>query len=76
MTLQELQELRKELTRHDYRYYVLCQPTIGDCAYDKLYRQYLDALEEIIGEDTHSLETQSLYPEWVLKEFKGQIPNV
>ncbi len=75
MTLKELKELKMELTRHDYRYYVLSTPAIGDCLYDKLYRQYQDAIEELIGEDTHSLETQSLYPQWVLDEFEGVEPT-
>lgn len=75
MTLIELIELKKELTRHDYRYYVLFQPTISDQAYDMLYKKYEKAVKELIGLDTRSLETQSLYPEWVQAEFKDSIPR-
>ena len=72
MTLQKFQQLRKELTRHDYRYYILNQPTITDQYYDKLYREWQD----LCGEDTHSLETQHLYPEWVKEEFSGVKPRL
>jgi len=66
------EELRKELTRHDYRYYILFQPIISDQEYDKLYRKWQD----LCGVDTHSLETASLYPEWVKEEFKGINPKL
>src|SRR5690606_19227965 len=38
-------ELREELNRHNYLYYVLDQPEISDAEYDRLYRE-LVALEE------------------------------
>lgn len=38
-------ELREELNRHNYLYYVLDQPEISDAEYDRLYRE-LQALEE------------------------------
>ena len=37
--------LRAEINRHDYQYYALDQPTIGDRDYDQLYQELLD-LEE------------------------------
>src|SRR5574337_397276 len=37
-------ELRQELREHDYRYYVLDQPTVSDAEYDRLFRE-LEALE-------------------------------
>src|SRR5260221_1284676 len=40
--LQRIEQLRKELRAHDYRYYVLAQPTIADEAYDKLMRELQD----------------------------------
>ena len=40
--LQRIEQLRKELRAHDYRYYVLAQPTIGDEEYDKLMRELQD----------------------------------
>jgi NAD-dependent DNA ligase len=72
MTLQKFQALRKELTRHDYRYYVLFQPTISDQLYNKLYREWQD----LCGVDTHSLETEGWYPQWVRDEFKGVKPRL
>jgi DNA ligase (NAD+) len=35
-------ELVKELTEHDYRYYVLDDPIIDDFTYDRLYRELLE----------------------------------
>lgn len=40
-----LQELRAEITRHDYQYYVLDAPIISDAEYDELFRS-LQALEQ------------------------------
>ncbi len=67
----ELQKLRKELTRHDYRYYILNNPIITDQQYDKMYRKWQDLIN---SEDTHSLETEGLYPQWVKDEFSGVEP--
>ena len=74
MTIEELQALRKELTRHDYRYYVLNQPIIPDQNYDMLYREYEDELTKLIGKDTRSCELPYEYPEWVKWEFKDAKP--
>jgi len=41
----EIQKLRKELTHHAYRYYVLDDPEISDAEYDRMFRK-LQALEE------------------------------
>src|SRR6478672_12985343 len=38
-------ELRRELERASYEYYVLDRPTVSDAQYDKLYRELVD-LEE------------------------------
>jgi DNA ligase (NAD+) len=40
--VKKAEKLRKELTEHDYRYYVLAQPTISDEHYDKLMRELQD----------------------------------
>ena len=71
MTLEKLQALRRNLTRYDYRYYVLFQPTISDQAYDMLYKEYEVGLIELIGKDTRSLELASDYPDWIHQEFIG-----
>ena len=43
--IRRIEKLRDELRRHDYRYYVLAQPTISDERYDELMRE-LQILEE------------------------------
>ncbi len=42
--LKQIEQLRKTLDEHNYRYYVLDDPTISDFEYDKLLRQ-LEELE-------------------------------
>ena len=37
--LAEAQRLRAALERHNYQYYVLDQPLVGDAEYDRLFRQ-------------------------------------
>lgn len=38
----EAERLRRELTQHNYRYYVLDDPLISDAEYDGLFRQLVD----------------------------------
>ena len=40
-----IEELREEIRKHDYHYYVLNQPLISDAEYDRLFRE-LQELEE------------------------------
>ena len=42
--LQQIEQLRKTLNEHNYRYYVLDDPSISDFEYDKMLRQ-LEELE-------------------------------
>jgi len=37
--IKQIERLRKEIRRHDYRYYVLNQPKISDRQYDKLFAE-------------------------------------
>jgi len=46
---QQIASLRSELREHNYRYYILDNPTIGDADYDRLLRR-LDELEHQLGE--------------------------
>ncbi len=41
-TIKELEELRKTIRYHNYRYYALDDPEISDAAYDKLFNRLLD----------------------------------
>jgi DNA ligase (NAD+) len=56
-TEQRLRTLRKEIERHNYRYYVLDDPEVSDSEYDRLMRE-LSALEvehpELITRDSPS----------------------
>lgn len=69
MALLELQELKKELTRHDYRYYILFKPIISDQAYDMMYKEYEQSLVTLVGLDTKSNEDIDCYPQWVKDEL-------
>jgi DNA ligase (NAD+) len=37
--MRRIERLREQIRKHDYRYYVLDRPTIGDAAYDALLRE-------------------------------------
>lgn len=41
---QRIHQLRAELDEHNYRYYVLDEPSVPDAEYDRLFRE-LQALE-------------------------------
>ena len=37
--IQEAQQLRADLNRHNHRYYVLDEPSIPDAEYDRLFQR-------------------------------------
>lgn len=74
MTLAKLRLIKRNLTQHDYRYYILNQPIISDQEYDMLYKEYERGLVELIGKDTRSLERKEEYPQWVRDVFVGRQP--
>ena len=48
-------ELREEINRHNYRYYVLDDPEISDAEYDRLFRELVDletAHPELLQQDS------------------------
>ncbi|MBT8064510.1 MAG: NAD-dependent DNA ligase LigA, partial [Gammaproteobacteria bacterium] len=53
-----IEALRAEIAQHDYRYYVLDEPSIPDAEYDRLMREL------------QSLEAK--YPEWITSESPTQ----
>lgn len=55
---QRLEELRRELRYHNYRYYVLNDPTVSDYEYDRLMKELLSI------EESH--------PEWVTPDSPSQ----
>src|SRR5215475_536760 len=62
-------QLIDEIRRHDYAYYVLAQPTIGDQEYDRLYHELIDLetkFPELVSPDS---PTQRVGGQ-PLKEFK------
>jgi DNA ligase (NAD+) len=70
--VRRIEELRKQIERHDYSYYVLDSPEITDNQYDKLYRE-LEELEKQYPElVTSDSPTQRVRGE-PLKEFKEVI---
>lgn len=56
--LKRLESLRSEISAHDYRYYVLAQPTISDLAYDALMLELV--------------ELERLHPELVTPDSPSQ----
>ncbi|MDT8334614.1 MAG: NAD-dependent DNA ligase LigA, partial [Desulfurivibrionaceae bacterium] len=53
-----LEELRREINRHDYLYYVLDNPEISDGEYDRLFRELLvleEKFPELVTEDSPSM---------------------
>ena len=46
MIEQEILQLREELNKHNYNYYVLDNPTIPDSEYDKLLHRLIKLEEE------------------------------
>lgn len=53
-----IEELRRLIREHDYRYYVLAQPVISDYEYDKLYKELV--------------ELEKTYPEYVTPDSPTQ----
>jgi DNA ligase (NAD+) len=43
---QEIAELRREIARHNYQYYVLDDPVVSDAEYDRLFRRLLQLEKE------------------------------
>jgi DNA ligase (NAD+) len=43
---EEIEKLRKELTEHNYRYYVLDDPTVDDFTYDAMMRRLIQLEQE------------------------------
>jgi DNA ligase (NAD+) len=44
-----IEELREQIRRHDYLYYVKGRPEISDAAYDRLLRELSDLEDEHPG---------------------------
>lgn len=53
-----IEKLRKEIHEHDYRYYVLAEPSISDAAYDSLMRELV--------------ELESAHPEFLTPDSPSQ----
>jgi DNA ligase (NAD+) len=56
----EVAELRQEIARHNYRYYVLDDPLVSDAEYDKLFRRLLQLEKEHPGLATPDSPTQKV----------------
>ena len=53
-----MQELKSQIREHDYNYYVLQQPTVGDYEYDQIYAELLKIEQE--------------HPDWVTPDSPSQ----
>ena len=45
--IKRIEQLRKELHEHNYRYYVLNQPTIGDQDFDFMMKELQELMDEL-----------------------------
>lgn len=55
---QQLEDLREQLRDHNYRYYVLDNPSVPDAEYDRLFRQLQQLEQEHPDLITHDSPTQ------------------
>ena len=51
----KITELREQILKHDYNYYVLAEPVISDENYDKLFKE----LEKLETENPHLITPDS-----------------
>ena len=58
MSKQQIKKLRDELNEHNYRYYVLDDPTVSDAVYDQLFQK----LKEL----------EALNPQWITSDSPTQ----
>ncbi|CUT02568.1 NAD-dependent DNA ligase adenylation domain-containing protein [Candidatus Kryptonium thompsonii] len=45
--IERIEQLRKEIREHDYRYYVLAEPIISDFEYDMLMRELIELEKQL-----------------------------
>jgi DNA ligase (NAD+) len=64
-----IEELRAEIKKHDYNYYVAAQPEISDRDYDKLMRKLIELEKKHPELITHDSPTQRVGGQ-TLKEFR------
>ena len=69
---QRIEELRQQLERHNYSYYVLDAPTVPDAEYDRLLRE-LQELEEAHPEfqSPESPTQRSAASRWTVSRKSG-----
>ncbi|MEW6196207.1 MAG: NAD-dependent DNA ligase LigA [Bacteroidota bacterium] len=59
---QRIEELRKQISEHDYRYFILAQPSISDYEYDQLFNELVHLEKEnphLITSDSPTQRTGS-----------------
>ncbi|MBS0359715.1 MAG: NAD-dependent DNA ligase LigA [Proteobacteria bacterium] len=73
---QRAEKLRNELHEHNYRYYVLNQPTIPDSEYDRMMRELQDLEEKYPELKTEDSPTQRVggEPEKSFKTIQHEVP--
>ena len=73
---EKIDRLRKEINEHNYRYYVLSQPTIPDSVYDKLFFELRELEEKYPSLIVSASPTQRIgaKPITVFKQVHHEIP--
>lgn len=74
--LKKIDQLKKKINEHNYRYHILDEPSISDANYDKLFRE-LEELEkqypELISHDSPTQRVGST-PLTSFKQFQHAVP--
>ena len=72
----KIDQLRKEINEHNYRYYVLSQPTISDSFYDQLFFELRELEEKYPGSIISASPTQRVgaEPLIVFEQVHHKIP--
>ena len=71
---EKIEELRKEIIKHCYRYYVKSRPTILDYAFDMRFKE-LQRLEEELEESTGELPPDDSPTQMIWGSLEDQYPD-
>lgn len=71
-----IKKLREELNEHNYRYYILDEPSIPDAEYDRIFRELQELEAQHPDQITSDSPTQRVgaHPSSAFKEVQHEIP--